>query len=98
PSSVCSTGAAPHPLSFPTRRSSDLHHSLYPVLNRQTNPRMTPFTYFERVGAHLALWGNHYAIIERRHGDVVALWPVHPRYVEPYLDAAGQLQIGRAHV
>lgn len=76
----------------PRGRERARHHSLYPVLNRQTNPRMTPFTYFERVGAHLALWGNHYAIIERRHDDVVALWPVHPRYVEPYLDAAGQLR------
>lgn len=76
----------------PRGRERARQHSLYPVLNRQVNPRMTPFTYFERVGAHLSLWGNHYSVIERRRGDVIALWPVHPRYVEPYLDERRELR------
>lgn len=76
----------------PRGRERARRHSLYRVLNRQANPRMTPFTFFERMGGHLSLWGNHYSVIERRKGDVAALWPVHPRYVEPYLTEGGELR------
>ncbi len=76
----------------PRGRDVARFHSLYRVLHDEPNPRMSSFTWRERVMAHLALRGNHYSLIERQRGDVVALWPVHPRYVTPYIDDAGTLR------
>lgn len=76
----------------PRGRQRAPYHALYPILHTEPNPRMTAYTWLERMMAHLALWGNHYSLIERQRGDVVALWPVHPRYVEPYETEDGQVR------
>src|SRR5690606_31048913 len=76
----------------PRGRQRAPYHALYPILHTEPNPRMTAYTWLERMMAHLALWGNHYSLIERRRGDVTALWPVHPSAVEPYLTEDGQVR------
>lgn len=76
----------------PRGRERARQHSLYAILHDEPNPYMSSVTYFERMTAHLALWGNHYSRIERRGGDVRALWPLHPRQVEPFQTETGELR------
>jgi HK97 family phage portal protein len=52
------------------------------VLHDAPNPEMTPATFIEQVGAHLAGWGNCYCeVVEDGRGRVVELWPIHPERV-----------------
>lgn len=76
----------------PRGRERARDHALYTLLHDEPNPYMSSVTYFERVMAHLALWGNSYSRIERRGGDVVALWPIHPREIEPFLTDRKELR------
>ena len=52
--------------------------SLYDLLHRAPNPRMTSFELRELLVGHLCLRGNAFCFIQRDMGEVVALWPLHP--------------------
>lgn len=59
------------------RRAVD--HPLYTILHDQPNGEMSSFEFREVLMAHLLLWGNAYAEIERTQGGRVAgLWPLRP--------------------
>jgi HK97 family phage portal protein len=64
-----------------------IDHPLYRVLHDQANPEMTSFLFRETLQAHLVMWGNAYAEIERNGaGRVVSLWPLLPDRTEPFRD------------
>jgi HK97 family phage portal protein len=69
------------------RRSKRLapDHDLYDLVRYEPNPEMTSFTFRKTLQAHLLLWGNGYAEIERDAGNrIVALWPRNPYRTRPY--------------
>jgi HK97 family phage portal protein len=72
------------------RREAD-DYELYNLLTLAPNPEQTAFSFFETVVGCLALTGNAYAQIQRVHGKVVALWPLHPLKTRPERDATGKL-------
>ena len=51
-------------------------HPLYSVLHDAPNSEMTSFTFREMLMTNLLLWGNAYALIKRRDGHVVELYPL----------------------
>ncbi len=56
------------------------------------NPELTAFSYREAKLAHLLLWGNSYAEIEKdMSGRPLALWPIPPDRVEPARDENNRL-------
>ena len=56
-----------------------IDHPLYRVLHRAPNPLVPAFIFKKTMQAHLLLWGNAFAEIERNGaGNVVALWPLLP--------------------
>lgn len=58
-------------------RELDNKQSLYTLLNRRPNSRMTAVEFRETMMLNLVLHGNAYARIERNaRGDVIALWPM----------------------
>lgn len=68
-------------------------HSVAKLIETRPNPFQTPFTFKKMLETHRGLWGNAYANIEfDRYGFPVALWPLNPKYTEPYFDhERGQL-------
>ncbi|HEX7119403.1 MAG TPA: phage portal protein [Longimicrobiales bacterium] len=57
-------------------------HPVYDLLHSRPNPEMSSFIWREMTMAHLLLYGNAYAEIERNgRGDPVALWPLFPTNV-----------------
>lgn len=70
---------------------SDLHH----LLHKEPNPEMSSFNFRQAMGWHLVLRHVAYAEIQRNGaGDVVALWPLPPKYVTPRRDRDGNLYYG----
>jgi HK97 family phage portal protein len=62
-------------------------HTLYKILHDAPNPEMSSMVFRETLQAHVLLWGNAYAEIERDNaGRIVALWPLLPSQVTPYRD------------
>ncbi len=58
-------------------------HPVYRLLHDRPNPLMDALTFREALQAHVLLWGNGYAEIERDGaGRPIALWPVTPDRVE----------------
>lgn len=54
-------------------------HPVYRLLHVRPNPYMTPFTFKEIRAAHVLVWGDSFAEIERdRAGRPIALWPLLP--------------------
>lgn len=54
-------------------------HPVYRLLHMRPNPYMTPYTFKEIRAAHVLVWGDSFAEIERDHaGRPVALWPLLP--------------------
>jgi HK97 family phage portal protein len=67
-----------------------LRHPLYRLLHDEPNSEMTALVFRETLQAHVLLWGNAYAEIERDgSGRPVALWPLPPDRVTPYRESAG---------
>lgn len=65
-------------------------HPLYRLVHDRPNPEMSSFTFRETLQAHVLLWGNAYAEIERDNADrPLRLWPLTPNRVTPYRDRAG---------
>lgn len=57
-------------------------HPLYKLLHDRPNPETTSVNFRETLQAHLLLWGNAFAEIERNGGDApIGLWPIHPSRV-----------------
>jgi HK97 family phage portal protein len=57
---------------------------LYHLLHDQPNPEMTAMSFREALQAHVLLWGNAYAEIQRNlRGQPMALWPLNPGSMEP---------------
>jgi HK97 family phage portal protein len=64
---------------------SDLapQHRTNRLLAESPNPTIASDEYFEIVGSHLALWGNHFSYkVRDANGFVGELWPLHPGRVE----------------
>lgn len=58
-------------------------HPLYYLLHDAPNDEMTAMQFRECLQAHLLLWGNAYAEIQRNlRGEVMALWPLNPGNME----------------
>ena len=56
-----------------------IDHPLNSVLHRAPNPLVPAFIFKKTMQAHLLIWGNAFAEIERNGaGQVVALWPLMP--------------------
>jgi len=55
---------------------------LYSVLTRRANLYQTAFNYFETLGLHLALYGQHFSFINQVRGEIVELLPFEPQHVE----------------
>ena len=54
-------------------------HPLFKILHHRPNSLMTSFEFRETLTAHVTLWGNAYAEIERNNANVpIALWPLLP--------------------
>ncbi len=63
------------------RKATD--HPLYYILHYQPNSEMTSMQFRESLIAHLLLWGNAYAEIERANNNVIlGLWPLRPDRME----------------
>lgn len=64
-------------------RAPALDHPLHSVLAVSPNNYQTPMVFRRQAMAHLLLWGNFYAEIQRdrRSGDAIGLYPVHPSEV-----------------
>ena len=59
-------------------------HPVHRLLHDRPNKYMTAQVFRETLQAHLLLWGNAYAKIERNGaGRPIALWPLMPNNVEP---------------
>lgn len=65
---------------------------VYKILHDRTNPLMDPLIFRETIQAHVLLWGNGYAEIERNRGGVpINLWPLRPDRTKPRLLEDGTL-------
>ena len=79
------------------RKIPDNH--VYKLLHDRPNPTMAPLTFRQTITAHVLLWGNGYAWIERDNASMpVALWPLDPSTIEPELDRDLGLIIYRQRV
>jgi HK97 family phage portal protein len=86
------------PLEF-YRRLSDggkerfLNHSLYRLLHSQPNSEMSTMVWRRTMQAHVLIWRNAYAEIERDSAyRPVAIWPLVPERVNVLRDGAGTLK------
>lgn len=74
------------------RNDRDTTNRLYTLLHDEPNPETSSFTFREVLTAHLMLWGNAYAEIERDNaGRPIALWQLAPNMVEPFRNSSGEL-------
>lgn len=57
-------------------------HSLWKVLNRKPNPYQLPSTFKAQMIAHMLVYGNYYAWLNKNEkGDVLEIIPMNPEYV-----------------
>lgn len=67
-------------------------HPLYRILHDAPNPEMTSMVWRRTMQAHVLLWGNAYAEIERdRAGRPIAIWPLPPDRVRVDRTRSGEL-------
>ena len=67
-------------------------HPLQAILNREPNPEMSSYSYFETMMMHLLLWGNHYSqIVRDGRNRVTGLYPLLPENVEVDRGAGGEM-------
>jgi HK97 family phage portal protein len=63
-------------------------HTLAPILDNEPNPECTARVFWETFVSHCLLWGNGFIEVQRsKGGKPVALWLVHPRYVQVMRDS-----------
>jgi HK97 family phage portal protein len=69
------------------------NHKLYQILHDEPNPEMTSMVFRETMQAHVLMWGNAYALIQRDGvGKPAALWPQEPQNVRPFKNERDQLE------
>lgn len=69
-----------------TGKEKAVQHPAYTLLHDAPNPLMTAMQFRRTLTAHVLLWGNGYAYIERDGaGNPVALWPLSPAATFPVL-------------
>lgn len=70
--------------SLPFKAFDKDKNEVGPTVFDAPNDSVTHFEYFETMGAHLGLWGNHYAtkVRSKLSGAVQELWPYDPSTVE----------------
>jgi HK97 family phage portal protein len=75
-------------------KERDVDHPTYELLHDAPNPEMTAMVFRETLQAHVLLWGNGYAEIQRDEaGRPKALWPITPDVIEPFReDGSGRLR------
>lgn len=57
------------------------------IVNEEPNPRMTGVTFWRTLVDHVVFWGNGFAEIQRDNAErPIALWPIRPDSVTPFLD------------
>lgn len=62
-------------------------NNLYRLVHDRPNPITSAFIFRETLQAHVLLWGNAYAEIQRNGaGRPTALWPLTPDRVTPFID------------
>ncbi|HHW13482.1 MAG TPA: phage portal protein [Firmicutes bacterium] len=67
-----------------TGKERAVQHPAYTLLHDASNPYMTAMQFRRTLTAHVLLWGNGYAYIERNQaGELVALWPLSPAATWP---------------
>ncbi len=67
-------------------------HQLYRLLHDEPNPEMSSMVFRRTMQAHVLIWGNAYAEIERDGaGRPVYLWPLEPERVRHDRDRAGNV-------
>lgn len=68
-------------------------HPMYRLLHDAPNPEMTSMVFRRTMQAHVLLWQNAYAEIERDTvGRPIALWPLVPDRVQPFRASNGALR------
>jgi len=66
----------------PRGKTRVIDHWLYKLLHDEPNPEQSSFVWRQTLQAHLCLWNNAYAEIERDQGRrIKALWPLPPNKV-----------------
>lgn len=90
--SIIAKGVASLPFHVYERQVEDkrvshrvaVEHPLHDVLRLSTNPEMTSTIFRATVQAHMLLWGNGYAEIQRDNAaQPIALWPRNPARTRP---------------
>lgn len=67
-------------------------HPAYELLSKRPNGMMTALTFKELLSSWALGWGNGFAEIEfDRRMNPVALWPIHPARVQPYISDEREL-------
>lgn len=67
-------------------------HIAYNLVHDQPNSEMTPTVFRETLMAHVLLWGNGYAEIERNNlGQPINLWPITPNRCIADRDKSGKI-------
>ncbi|HOI95032.1 MAG TPA: phage portal protein [Syntrophobacter fumaroxidans] len=59
-------------------RTRAVEHPLNYIMHRKPNPLQTSLEFREYLVACICLRGNAYGYIERDHGEIIAVWPLHP--------------------
>jgi HK97 family phage portal protein len=73
-------------------------HYLYDLVHDEPNPEMSSFQFRRALQAHVLVWGNGYAEIERDGaGRPVALWPVMPWDVSPFREGGLKYRIRQSN-
>lgn len=63
------------------------------LVNDEPNARMTGASFWRTMADHITFWGNGYAEIQRDNAErPVALWPVRPDSVEPFIGEDDELR------
>jgi HK97 family phage portal protein len=72
-------------------------HPLHALLAIRPNSYQTPYVFRRQMMLHLLLWGNFFAEIQRdrRTGDPIGLFPIHPSEVTVRLDKGVKSYVAR---
>ena len=70
------------------RKRKAIDHPLYPLLHRKPNSRQTIFEFLRFTVTSIALRGNALSFVEKSHGKVIGIWPLHWNAIEPKADGA----------
>lgn len=76
----------------PRGKERATNHPVYALLHTRPNPEISAMAFRETMQAHVSLYGNAYAEIERnKAGKPMWLWPIAPNRVTPFRVSAGKI-------